>query len=206
MDEGVVMQTSPLVHFLIDLNSSESEQVDTNVLTPFGATHSASRIAAADAGGFERGRRTADQDLRVALTDLQAKLAREHGEARRQWVEAEGARMAETLERGMAAIRMEMAASIARTLAPFVIVRMREQAVEDIVAAAEELVNDGMPLTIEVSGPPDLAAVVTKRLEPLATVVRLAPVTTPELRVRVDTRIIETRLNDWVSLIEDATT
>lgn len=199
------MQTSPLVHFLIDLNSSETEQVDSNVLSPFGATHSASRIAAADASGFERGRRAGDQDLRQALADQHAKLTREHDEARRNWVETESARLVTSLEGSIRAIRSEMAASIAKTVAPFLVNKLREQAVEDIVAAAEDLVNDAMPLSIEVSGPPDLAALVTKRLEPLASVVRIAQVATPELRVRVDTRVIETRLNDWISLIEDAT-
>jgi hypothetical protein len=72
------------------------------------------------------------------------------------------------------------------------------------VTAAEDLVRDGMPTTIEISGPPDLMPVLAQRLEPLATVVRVAAVASPEIRVRIDTRIIETRLADWVAQIEAA--
>jgi len=72
------------------------------------------------------------------------------------------------------------------------------------VTAAEELLKDGTPMNVEISGPPDFTPILVKRLEPLATVVRIAAVNSPEIRVRVDTRIIETRLSDWVGQIEGA--
>lgn len=198
------MQTSPLVHHLIDLNSSDTERAGANVLAPFGATHSASRIAQADAAGFERGRRASDHELRQALADQHANLTREFEDARRQWVDTEAAKLSQSLEVSIAAVRTDLAATLASTITPFLVGRLRDQAMDDVVGAVEKLVSDGMPLSIEVSGPPDLAGAVAKRLEPLATVVKLAPVASPELRVRVDTRIVETRLNDWLGLIEGA--
>ncbi|MDO9382594.1 MAG: hypothetical protein Q7T86_06985 [Hyphomicrobiaceae bacterium] len=199
-----MMLTSPLVHHLIDLNNSESENAGGNVLAPFGATHSASRIAAADAGGYERGVRSAASELKNALHEQETRLKEEFETSRRQLLEVEASRLAAKIDEGMASLRQELAGALAQTIAPFVVGRLREQALEDVVAAAEDLVKDGTPLTIEVSGPPDFTPVLVKRLENFATVVRIAAVSSPEIRVRVDTRIIETRLSDWVAQIEGA--
>ena len=198
------MHTSPLVHHLIDLNVGENENAGGNVLAPFGATHSASRIAAADATGYERGLRNAESVLNKALSEQEARLKDEFESARRQLLEGEASKLAAKIDEGMAALRKELGAALAQTIAPFVVGRLREQALEDVVTAAEDLVKDGTPLTIEVSGPADFTPVLVKRLEHFATVVRIAAVSSPEIRVRVDTRIIETRLSDWVAQIEGA--
>jgi hypothetical protein len=198
------MHTSPLVHHLIDLNVSEKENAGGNVLAPFGATHSASRIAAADAKGYERGLRNAESELNKALNEQEARLRAEFETARRQLLEGEASKLASKIDDGLAALRKELATALAQTIAPFVVGRLREQALEDVVTAAEDLVRDGTPLTIEVSGPADFTPVLVKRLENFATVVRIAAVSSPEIRVRVDTRIIETRLSDWVAQIEGA--
>jgi hypothetical protein len=198
------MHTSPLVHHLIDLNVSEGENAGGNVLAPFGATHSASRIAAADAIGYERGVRSVESELKNALHEQETRLKEEYETSRRQLMEGEASKLAAKIDEGMTALRKELAAALAQTIAPFVVGRLREQALEDVVTAAEDLVKDGTPLTIEVSGPPDFTPVLVKRLENFATVVRIAAVSSPEIRVRVDTRIIETRLSDWVAQIEGA--
>ena len=198
------MHTSPLVHHLIALNVGENETAGGNVLAPFGATHSASRIAAADATGYERGLRNAESVLNKALNEQEARLKDEFESARRQLLEGEASKLAAKIDDGMAALRKELAAALAQTIAPFVVGRLREQALEDVVTAAEDLVKDGTPMTIEVSGPADFTPVLVKRLEQSATVVRIAAVSSPEIRVRVDTRIIETRLSDWVAQIEGA--
>lgn len=199
------MQTSPLVHHLIDLNGSEIEQAAVGgMLSPFGATHSASRISAAEAKGYERGIQSADAELKKALAEQEERLRAEIEISRRQMFETEAARLAVRLEEGLTSLRAELAAIVAQTIAPFVVGRLREQALEDVVTAAEELLKDGTPMNVEISGPPDFTPILVKRLEPLATVVRIAAVNSPEIRVRVDTRIIETRLSDWVGQIEGA--
>lgn len=198
------MQTSSLVHHLIDLNAGESERTAADVLAPFGATHSATRMAAADAAGFERGRLSGAAEMKRVLAEQDARFTSERDLARRQWTEAEGQKLAGMLDKGMATVRDELALAIAQTMSPFIVGRLREQALEDLTVAAEELVSEHMPLAIEISGPPDLTAALAERLESLATVIRVAAVVTPELRVRVDKRVIETRLNDWIQLIEDA--
>jgi hypothetical protein len=197
------MQTSPLVQHLIDLNSEPGPGADSGLLTPFGATHSQTRMAAAEAQGFERGRRSVDEGLRQAVADLEAKFAQEREVMRRQWTEAQAQKMQAHLEAGLAKLRLELAQSVAGVIGPFLANRLREEAVEELTTAAEALVNEGMPLTIEVSGPADLTGAIARQLEPLATVVKVALVETPELRVKVDNRMIETRFKDWVSLVED---
>lgn len=200
------MQTSPLVQHLIDLNGDDAAPSGTaaGVLAPFGATHSAVRIAAADAAGFERGRQSTDAERAAVLSELETRHAHDLAEARRQWSEAEASRVATHLESSVAAMRVELAAAIARVLVPFVADRLRNDAVEDMVAAAESLVADAMPLTIEVSGPADLTAVLARRLETLGTVVRVAGASDAELRVRADERILETRMKEWLAQIEEA--
>lgn len=197
------MQTSSLVHHLIDLNTSETERSADSVLAPYGATHSASRMATADAAGFERGRLSAQADVRQLLAEQEARFVRQRATDRQQWVDAQSSVLASRLDEGVAAVRQELAATISKVIVPFIVARLTEQAVGDLVAAADDLVKDSMPLTIEVSGPTDLRAEVVRRLEPLATVVRASPEQATELRVRVDDKILESRLTDWIALIED---
>ena len=153
---------------------------------------------------YERGLRNAESVLNKALNEQEARLKDEFESARRQLLEGEASKLAAKIDEGMAALRKELAAALAQTIAPFVVGRLREQALEDVVTAAEDLVKDGTPVAIEVSGPADFTPVLVKRLEHFATVVRIAAVSSPEIRVRVDTRIIETRLSDWVAQIEGA--
>jgi hypothetical protein len=204
VDEGFVMQTSPLVQYLIDLNGDDAPHTGAGALAPFGATHSALRIAAADAAGFERGRRSTETELTGALAELEVRHARERDEARILWTDTEAERLTAQLAASIAAVREDLAATVARTLLPFIEGRLRDRAIDDLAAAAEVLVAEAMPLTIEVSGPPDLAAALARRLETLGTVVRTASPSGAELRVRADSRILETRLKDWLVAIEGA--
>jgi hypothetical protein len=204
MDESVVMQTSPLVQHLIDLTPSDAPQSADSSLAPFGATHSASRIAAADKAGFERGRLTVDAELSAKLREQEQRFARDCAALRQQWVEAESERLHAQFLAGMASLRTEMASALAQTMTPFIAARLRSQAAEDLAAMAETLIADAMPLTVEVSGPADLTAVLMRRLEALGTVVRVVPGDATELRVRADARLLQTRVADGLALIEDS--
>lgn len=197
------MQTSPLIAHLIDLNAEPGPAPDAGVLSPFGATHSASKLAAAEAQGYERGRRGVEGEMRQRIADLEAQFAQEREKSRRQWTEAQGQKLQAQLTDGLARIRLEIAQSIAGVITPFIAGRLREQAVDELTAAAEAIVKDGLPLTVEVSGPPDLTNAIAKQLESHATVVKIALVETPELRVKIDNRMIETRFGDWISIVED---
>ena len=108
------------------------------------------------------------------MSDQEARLRGEFEAARRRLVEGEARILEAKLEAGIEATRQDTAAAIARTLAPFIAGRLRDQALNDVVAAAEDLVRDSMPTTIEISGPADLMPVLAQRLEPLATVVRVS--------------------------------
>lgn len=196
------MQTSPLVQHLIDLNSDSEAQQSAGVLAPFGATHSPRRIAAADAAGFERGRRSSETEVVEKLAEIEARYAREQQEARRHWTETEASRLTTQLASSVAELRTEMSTAMARALVPFVEGRLRGHALDDLVAATVALVADAMPLTIEVSGSDDLAAILSRNLEPYGTVVRSVSSSTGELRVRADTQVLETRIKDWLATIE----
>lgn len=198
------MQTSPLTKHLIDLNAEAAQRSEGGgMLSPFGATHSQTKIASAEASGYERGRRSIEHEMRQAVTDLEARFAQERATIRREWTETQAQKLSVQLDEGMARLRLELSQSIAEVLVPFLAARLREQAVEDMTAAAEALVNEGLPPTVEVSGPADLTGAIARQLEPLATVVKIALVETPELRVKVDNRMLETRVKDWLAIVED---
>lgn len=197
------MQTSPLIQHLIDLNADPGQRSESGVLSPFGATHSQTRIAAAESQGFEKGRRSIEHELRQAVGDLEARFANERATIRKEWTEAQANKMRDQLDAGLARLRLELHQSVTQAIMPFLAARLREQAVEELTAAAEALVNEGMPPTVEISGPADLTAAIARQLEPLATVVKIALVETPELRVKVDNRMLETRFKDWLAVVED---
>lgn len=204
MDESLVtMQTSPLIQHLIDLNADPGQRSESGVLSPFGATHSQNRIAAAETQGYEKGRRSIEHEMRQTVGDLEARFAQERATIRKEWTDTQAQKMRDQLDEGLAKLRLELFQSLTRTMMPFLVARLREQAVEELTAAAEALVSEGTPPTVEISGPADLTGAIARQLEPLATVVKIALVEAPELRVKVDNRMIETRLKDWLAVVED---
>lgn len=197
------MQTSPLSRHLVAIATGSVDET-ASVLAPNGATHSVARLAAAESAGYERGRQAAAADSTRALVRLEQDISERHALARRQWVEHEADRLTASVAESTAVLKREFGEAIARSIVPFAMSRLRQEALDEIAAAAAELVNEAMPLAIEISGPDDLTAALRQRLEHVSTVMRVVPDgSSSELRVRVDTAVIQTRLQEWTRLLEE---
>lgn len=198
------MQTSSLIQHLVDLNSNEAEQSRQGTLAPFGATHSASRLSKAEAVGFERGRATVQDDMQRALSEQRAEADHALIEARKRWIEDEAIKLAADVEAGLEKVRQEMAASLTRALVPFLAGRLEEAALEEIGAAAGAVVNESAGVTIELAGREDLTQALAGRLEMAADYVKVTQQDQAEVRAKIDSTLLETRLADWLKDIEGA--
>lgn len=198
------MLTSPLAHHLIDLGPGDPAAAAPGALTPLGATHSMVKLNAAEATGYARGRGAALVELEQRITTQENNFASESEAARRHWVESESTRFATALSDGLSRLEQDVADGVARTLLPFVTERLRETALDHLAGAAEQLVTDSMPASLEISGPADLTAQLVKRLENLSVLVRIVPGDDVDLRVRADTSVLETRIKEWTARIAKA--
>ena len=133
-------------------------------------------------------------------TDADARL-RDH---REQWVEKEAEKLASDVEAGLAKVRLEMAESLTRMLLPFLAGRLEEAALEEIAVAAGGVINECAGVTVELSGREDLSRDLAGRLEMSADYVKVSPDEKPEVRVKIDSTLLETRLADWLKDIEGA--
>lgn len=198
------MQTSSLIQHLVDLNTAEAEQSQKGTLAPFGATHSASRLSKAEEAGYERGRASLQAEMRQAVLDMKTDADARLRDHREQWVEKEAEKLASDVEAGLAKVRLEMAESLTRMLLPFLAGRLEEAALEEIAVAAGGVINECAGVTVELSGREDLSRDLAGRLEMSADYVKVSPDEKPEVRVKIDSTLLETRLADWLKDIEGA--
>lgn len=195
------MQTSPLARHLVPIQTTADE--DVSVLAPHGATHSAVRLNAAETAGYERGRQVTEAAVAERMLALERAFVEARALERQAWIDQEAERLAASIGESLAAVKHDTGAAIARAVIPFVARRLRADAVDEIAASAEDLVNESMPLAIEISGPEDLVAALQKRLEKGSAVVRIVDGDTAELRVKVGSGVLQTRLKEWSELLEE---
>ena len=104
----------------------------------------------------------------------------------------------------MAKIRQEMAQSLTRALIPFLAGRLEETALEEIGVAAGAIISESAGVTVEVSGRADLTRDLAGRLEMSADYVKTSPEENAEVRAKIDSTLLETRLAEWLKDIEGA--
>lgn len=195
------MQTSPLARHLVSLGDAAEA---SSVLAPQGAMHSAARLKTAELAGFERGRQAAETGVEQRLLALKQQHADEQESARLRWSHSVADRLAGDLAASIVTIKRELSDTIAHGILPLVARRLQDDAVEELSRAALELVNESVPLAVDISGPLEMTSILARQMEQLSTVVRIVPGDQAELRVRVDSSVLQTRLKEWTSLIQEA--
>jgi hypothetical protein len=198
------MQTSPLARHLVTIGTSQAAVDAADVLAPHGATHSIARLAAAESEGYERGRAMAEAALAQRFQEQERHLDERLDAMRREWVAQQADHLERTLAESVTAMQAELADAVARTLLPFVERRLRQDALDEIALATEDLVKESLPLSIELSGPADLTSELAKRLDGLSTVCRVVANAGVELRVRAENKVLQTRIREFCEMLEDA--
>ena len=153
--------------------------------------------AAARAEGRREGEALARREAQDAAAAERQAAAAALAEARQLWVEAESAALAGAFAEQIRALEAGLARSVARVLQPFLTDALRQEAIRALHATLASLVADDQAGTLAVTGPADLVAALVGRLDLPPDRVTVTPDGGPDLRIRTNGTVIETRLRAW---------
>jgi hypothetical protein len=154
-------------------------------------------IAAGRRDGEARARQAAQAAVEAERDAAAAALA----EARRLWVEAESAALVEALTAQIRALETRLAESLTRVLQPFLIEALRREAIDALHATLATLVADDASGTLALTGPADLVEALARRLDLPPGRLVVSTDGGPDLRVRMNGTVVETRLQAWAECL-----
>lgn len=165
-------------------------------------------LAAIAAEAAAEGRRAGAADARVEFERLRsediARAEQRVAEERRSWVDAESERLAGAIDSGLAALREELAASLARVIGPFLETAVRERAMVEMAALINDTLTGGDNPVMRVTGAPDLIDELRARIDPRAPV-SFEPGTQSEVIVIAGATTLETQMQAWTARLGAAT-
>lgn len=153
--------------------------------------------AAARDQGRREGEALAQQAVEAAVAVERDAAAAALAEARQLWVEAESAVLASTFTAQAEALETRLAQSLARVLQPFLAEALRQEAIGDLHATLASILADGLSGTLDVTGPADLVAALARRLDLPSGRLTVDSNGSPDVRIRTNGTVIETRLKAW---------
>ena len=206
------MRALALERFLVEIGPDGGPRAHPRAhkasVEPSGPAVAPASVEAQLAQAYERGRAQAaaeaEEVLASRLRQEQAAAEERITAARAQWVEQESGRLAARLEAGLREIELLVAEAVARILKPFLIERVRGEAIESLATTLTDVVRHGDGVRVEIAGPADLAAAVTERIAALGIGAEVRELEGPEVRVTIGLTVLETSLASWRTRIEEA--
>jgi len=163
--------------------------------------------AAARAEGRREGEAAAQEAAAAEAAAEREAAAAALAQARQHWVEAESTILASAIADQARALEQRLAESLTRVLRPFLTEALRQEAIRDLHATLASLVADDQAGTLAVTGPADLVEALVQRLDLPPGRIAVTPHGSPDLRVRLNGTLVETRLEAWgervAALIEE---
>jgi hypothetical protein len=163
--------------------------------------------AAARDEGRREGEALAARAAQAALAAEREAAAAALAETRRSWVAAEAAVLASALTEQIQAAEARLADSLARVLRPFLTEALRQDAVREVRALLTSLAAEDRAGTVTIAGPADLTEALARHLDLPPGRLTVVGDGRPDLRIRMNGTLIETRLQAWgerlAALVED---
>lgn len=126
-------------------------------------------------------------------------------EARRQWVETEGDRLADLVILQMAVFEDALKTTLSALLRPLVLDARKRMTMDELAGAVKTIAFDGTTVKIAASGPSDLLHSLEGKLGDHARHVSFdADETHTDVRIDANQTVIETRLAAWLKAVEEA--
>ncbi|MCJ2048621.1 hypothetical protein, partial [Methylobacterium sp. J-070] len=155
-------------------------------------------LAAAERGeGRREGEAAAGAAAQAAAAREREAAAAALAEARQRWVDAESAVLAGAVTAQVQALEARLAQSLTRVLQPFLREALRREAVRELQATLASLVADDQAGTLALTGPADLVEALARRLALPPGRLTVTADGSPDLRVRLNGTVVETRLQAW---------
>jgi hypothetical protein len=146
----------------------------------------------------------------AAMTEHEEALARERAgfvlrleNERRRWAHEEGERLGEEFHHALDEFASRVSEDVERILEPFVTGEVRSQMLASLMERLRTLIADRDNPVVHLSGPTDLLDAVCEKLNGEGVATRLEDVGGVDVRARLDSTTIETRLEEWIGELRD---
>jgi hypothetical protein len=157
------------------------------------------------ARGVESGKALARLMLDSQLTEEAAKWQSQLACERDRWMKDEAEKLREGMRTALGAIEQNIALATARILQPFLTAALHKQAVAELQATLQGMLNKGGELRVDIFGPQDLVQALAAGLDGKDAIVTCHEASDCELRVELGQTVLETRLGAWFGKIREAT-
>lgn len=125
--------------------------------------------------------------------------------ARAEWAATEGERLGALLSERLDRVETVVRTSLSAVLRPIALNTRRRQSVLELADAVRMLVGDGKALSVRAIGPSDLLAALGDALGTAGDFVTCqSDDTLVDVRIECDQTVIETRLQNWRTALEEA--
>jgi hypothetical protein len=145
----------------------------------------------------EEGRDSAKAEYDELIERERGEFDQRLEEERRRWAREEGARLGDRFRSALDELSTRLGDEVGRVLEPFVSREIRERMLVDLVERLRVALADRDDVVVRLSGPADLLDAVCEKLDREGIATRIEDVGGVELRARLDSTTIETRLGEW---------
>ncbi len=152
---------------------------------------------------IEEGRAAATAEYEELLERERADFAERLDCERRRWASDEGERLGEQFHIALDAFSSRLEDELERILEPFVIREVREQMLCSLLERLRVLLADREKPVVHLSGPMDLLEAVCSKLSSDDVTTCIDEVGGVDVKVRLDSTSIETRLAEWLEQLRD---
>lgn len=152
---------------------------------------------------IEEGRVAAAAEYAEQIEHERAGFAEHLENERRRWASEEGERLGEQFRVALDEFTAHLEDSLGRILEPFVVREVREQMLASLLERLRLLLTDREKPVIHLSGPMDLLEAVCSKLNADDLTTCIDEVGGIDVKVRLDSTSIETRLDEWLAQLRD---
>lgn len=152
---------------------------------------------------IEEGRAAAAAEYEELIERERADFAERLDDERRRWASEEGERLGEQFHVALGEFSARLEGDLERILEPFVIREVREQMLASLMDRLRILLADREKPVIHLSGPMDLLEAVCSKLNNDDVTTCIDEVGGIDVKARLDSTSIETRLGEWLEQLRD---
>ena len=200
------MKPMPLAHFLPILEPQKPRVIEApaplqlvanNVLPPPEPMVETDAAAEAYELGLREGRAAAELEARSGMQDEERRFEARLAAAREEWCAEQAGLLADGVEKALAHIETTIADGAERILRQVIDQALRAKAVAQFAEATRRLLRDGEAGVVTLHGPADLLEAIRPALDGVSATIDYSESDGPEVWVRVDQTLIETRFAAW---------
>jgi len=152
---------------------------------------------------LEEGRASAQAECIETIERERAAFAQKLEEERRHWAREEGERLGRDFRDALERFSAHIGDEVERILEPFVVREVRERMLVGLVDTLRILLADHENPVVHLSGPVDLLDALCAKLNSEDVATKIDDVGGVDVRARLDTTTIETRLGEWMAQLRE---